>query len=224
MLFEQTGWNPFNRKSIRQRFRGLIADPAWPFDDALTMSGTPRGVEANYASMAVEDIAALPVAQIAADNALLGMWCPSALLAEGLYVMKAWGFDLKGTFVWVKTTKAGWLPADDTDLVYYDGDPSKTGLAFGMGHTFRQCHELALIGARGSVQVASRSERSVCTAYNTGHSVKPDILHERIERLIPGGPYIELFARRRYLGWTTVGNEIDGRDIRHALPDLICER
>ena len=36
-------------------------------------------------------------------------------------------------------------------------------------------------------------------------------------------PRIELFAREDYEGWVCLGNEIDGRDIRDSLPELIGE-
>jgi len=35
------------------------------------------------------------------------------------------------------------------------------------------------------------------------------------------GPYLELFARQRRLGWTSLGNDIDGKPIQEALKDLI---
>src|SRR5262245_16631746 len=38
---------------------------------------------------------ALPVAEIAADKAHLYLWCPNALLPDGLAVMKAWGLQLQ---------------------------------------------------------------------------------------------------------------------------------
>jgi N6-adenosine-specific RNA methylase IME4 len=39
------------------------------------------------------------------------------------------------------------------------------------------------------------------------HSVKPEEVRKRIERLVPG-PYLELFARRPVSEWTTWGNEL----------------
>jgi N6-adenosine-specific RNA methylase IME4 len=48
------------------------------------------------------------------------------------------------------------------------------------------------------------------------HSAKPKDQYNRIERLYEG-PYIELFARERREGWTSLGNEIDGMDINDAI-------
>lgn len=164
------------------------------------MSSIARGAEANYPTMRGADIAMLPVRDVAAANAVLALWVPSSLLVLGGSVMQSWGFELKQTYVWAKATKTG-KPA------------------FGMGRLFRQCHELALIGTRGSPYSAlrSRSERSVVSALNAGHSVKPDALHESLERMFPDARKLELFARRSRTGWTCLGNEIDRRDIREAL-------
>jgi N6-adenosine-specific RNA methylase IME4 len=35
-------------------------------------------------------------------------------------------------------------------------------------------------------------------------------------------PRIELFAREQAPGWDAIGNEIDGRDIRDALNDILA--
>lgn len=182
------------------RYSVIIADPPWAFSDKLTMSAVARGAEANYPTMRGADIAMLPVRDVAANNAVLALWVPSSLLVLGCNVMQSWGFELKQTYVWRKTTKT------NKD-------------AFGMGRLFRQCHELALIGTRGSPysSLRSRSERSVVSALHAGHSVKPDALHESLERMFPEARKLELFARRSRAGWTCLGNKIDGRDIREAL-------
>lgn len=204
------------------RFKVVIADNPWVFDDRLSMSETPRGAAANYPLLSNEELMVLPVKEVVDPaGAVLALWVPSSIIDVGLDVMRAWGFRLKSTFIWAKTTKEGWAPADDLDLLFYDGEGM--GLGFGMGHLFRQCHEVALIGTCGRVKPQSRSERSVCLAYNEGHSRKPDHLHERLEKIVPGGPYLEMFARRRYPGWTTLGNELDGRDIRDSLVDLMFD-
>lgn len=178
----------------------IIADPPWAFGDKLTMSAVARGADANYATMRIEDIRAMAVPSVVASDAVLALWVPGSLLDVGLDVVKAWGFTAKQTYVWSKTTKTG-KPA------------------FGMGRLFRQAHELAIIGTRGKLYGAlkSRSERSVVSAVNEGHSVKPDALHESLERMFPEARKLELFARRSRAGWTCLGNEIDGRDIREAL-------
>ena len=40
------------------------------------------------------------------------------------------------------------------------------------------------------------------------HSRKPDEIYSRIEALVDG-PYLEMFARQRWPGWDSLGNEVD---------------
>lgn len=58
------------------------------------------------------------------------------------------------------------------------------------------------------------------------HSYKPDVWRRRIDRLWPGGSKLELFARRnpQESGWTFLGNEISGQDIRDDLERLALAR
>ncbi len=185
------------------KFRAVVADPPWAFNDKLTMSGVKRGAEANYRTLTIDDIAALPVASWCATDALLALWVPSSLLVDGLRVMQAWGFEQKQIYTWAKS--------------------SSTGLAFGMGRYFRGCTEHALIGTRGKVAklVTSKSERNAELSPGLPHSKKPEALQERLERMLPGGPYLELFARRQRPGWVCVGNEAPdthGIDVRDWSP------
>jgi len=175
------------------QYRVVIADPPWAFEDALVMGKgkTRRGAAAHYATMPTEEIAAIPVKDWCEPDAVLALWTPAALLADGLAVMAAWGFVQKQVVVWVKRTRTG-------------------GLQMGMGRQFRSACELALIGARGSLVPESRSERNVFECAPLGHSVKPDTLHAMLARMYPGGPFLELFARRRVPAWTTVGLECEG--------------
>ena len=92
---------------------------------------------------------------------------------------------------WVKTTTSG-------------------GLAYGIGYWMRSAVEPVLIGSRG--KTIRTKERGVFLARTQGHSIKPDNLHEIAERNFPE-PRLELFARRPRDGWTTIGDELTGRDI-----------
>lgn len=40
------------------------------------------------------------------------------------------------------------------------------------------------------------------------HSVKPSVFHSWLEQACPEGPWLELFARRTRLGWSSWGNEV----------------
>ena len=233
----------------KKKFDVIVADPPWPFHDSLKMSDVARGASANYNTMTMQEIRELSVEKVCNPaGAVLCLWVPSSLLQEGLDTMKAWGFKHKQTYIWVKTKKVpldffrkAIVKVLKQPEVAYDKfayvrivksiassvknvgqDLAKT-LAFGMGRLFRQTHEICLVGTSGSEvyrQLENKSQRSVCFAENLRHSAKPDDLQESLEIMFPKARKLELFARRIRPGWTCLGNEIDGKDIRDALADL----
>jgi N6-adenosine-specific RNA methylase IME4 len=141
--------------------------------------------------MTLEEIMALPVAEIAADKAHLYLWCPNALLPDGLAVMKAWGFSYKSNIVWHKVRKDG-------------GSDGR-----GVGFYFRNVTELLLFGVRGKnarTLAPGRRQVNLLATRKREHSRKPDEQYELIEACSPG-PFLELFARGTRKGWTTWGNQ-----------------
>lgn len=202
----------------KQAFRAqvIVADCPWSFGDRLKMSDVKRGAQSNYSIMTTKDIQALPIKDLADPNGcLLALWCPSALIKDGLDIMSAWGFELKTTYVWVKNKKV--LPKD----LALD-----QSLSFGMGRTFRASHEIALIGVNDTdiyQQLENRSQRSVSFAPNLGHSVKPETLQNSLDLMFPKANKLELFARRERKGWTCLGNQCPttiGEDISVSLANL----
>jgi len=225
-----------------QTYKVIVADPPWPFKDTLKMSDVARGAAANYDLMSMKDIKELPMKQFAdSDGCVLALWVPSSLLQDGLDTMKAWGFDHKQTYIWVKTRKQESLKKIffKTALEIIQDMNAKVpkkkilnnfsmnlnaALAFGMGRLFRQTHEIALIGTSNKgiyKSLKNKSQRSVSLAPNLKHSSKPDDLQKSLEEMFPSGKKLELFARRRLDGWTCLGNEIcNGEDIRDSLAKL----
>lgn len=140
--------------------------------------------------MRLREILELPVAELASTNSHLYLWVPNALLAEGLAVMKAWGFTYKTNLVGYKTRK--------------DGGPDGRGVGF----YFRNVTELLLFGVRGSLRTLrpGRTQVNLSSSRKREHSRKPDEFYDIIERCSQG-PYLELFARFARDGWDQWGNE-----------------
>lgn len=210
-------------------YQVICADPPWSFGDRLQKmkSPTKRSAVSQYQTMTTDEICSINVRNIAdPQGCVLALWVPSSLLIDGIKVMHAWGFSLKGTFVWVKTKKFhANLPKFIQKLIRRSTDfiPDDL-LAFGMGRLFRQTHEIALIGTSGkSVYPLLRdhSQRSVSLEPNMGHSIKPEALQDRLEKMFPDANKLEMFARRLRNDWTCLGNEIDGRDIRVSIDQLV---
>lgn len=169
----------------------ILADPPWAWGKApLVDRGAARAVEKEYPTMQPEEIKALPVEAMAADESVLLMWATSPKLHLALEVMAAWGFTFKTVaFTWVKTNA--------------DGSPF-----MGMGFYTRQNAEFVLLGTRGkkAPERLSKSVHSVLMAPRGRHSQKPEELQDRVDSLF-GGRKVELFARRRREGWDVWGND-----------------
>jgi len=143
--------------------------------------------------MNLDEIMALPVDRISAPVAHLYLWCPNALLPEGLAVLEAWGFRYKSNLVWHKVRKDG-------------GSDGR-----GVGFYFRNVTELILFGVRGKNARTLAPGRRQVNLFGTRkreHSRKPDEQYDIIEACSPG-PFLELFARGTRKGWVTWGDQAD---------------
>lgn len=176
-----------------QRFRTILADPPWQFQNRTGKMAPEHKRLSRYGTMALEGIMALPVEQLAADQAHLYLWVPNALLPEGLRVMAAWGFQYKSNLVWHKIRKDG-------------GSDGR-----GVGFYFRNVTELVLFGVRGkNVRTLAPGRRQVnfLATQKREHSRKPDEFYGIVESCSPG-PYLEMFARGGRPGWHVWGNQAD---------------
>lgn len=178
----------------RGYFGALYADPPWHFD--VWAEGSARNAASKYLTMSVDDIAAMPVGELAAPDCALFMWIVWPRLIESIRVLQAWGFTYKTcAFAWVKANTS------QIDMFRDDGDAQ-----VGMGYWTRANSEVCLLATRGKPRRLNADVRQGIIAPRREHSRKPDGIHERIERLV-AGPYLELFARQSRPGWTTWGNE-----------------
>jgi len=164
------------------KYRIVYADPPWKYGDQLTENY--GSTKFHYPSMTISELCALPVKDLAEENAVLFLWVTSPILPEAFDVIRAWGFAYKSSFVWDK-------------------------IKHNMGHYNSVRHEFLLICTRGSclpdsrkltdsVQSIERSEK---------HSQKPVEFRAIIEEMYTVGKKIELFAREKTAGWDTWGNE-----------------
>jgi hypothetical protein len=85
-----------------QRFATILADPPWQFTNKTGKVAPEHKRLSRYGTMKLNDIMALPLGELVAPTAHLYLWCPNAMLPEGLAVMEAWGFTYKTHIVWHK--------------------------------------------------------------------------------------------------------------------------
>jgi len=173
-------------------FSTILIDPPWRFLNRTGKVAPEHRRLHRYETMSFEEIGSLPVAKHAKEKAHLYMWCPNALLLEGLTIMKEWGFKYKTNVVWYKIRK--------------DGGPDGRGVGF----YFRNVTELLLFGVRGSMRTLAPGRRQVniILTRKEEHSRKPRESYHVIEQCSPG-PFLELFARERVAGWHQWGDQVD---------------
>src|SRR5271166_1563585 len=73
-----------------RRFATILADPPWRFTNRTGKMAPEHKRLSRYGTMTFEEIMALPVGKLVPPTAHLYLWCPNALLPQGLDVMKAW--------------------------------------------------------------------------------------------------------------------------------------
>lgn len=171
----------------------IAADPPWHFK---VRSSKGEGRSPEYDVMSDDDIAALPVADLALPDAVLLLWATNPMLPQAIATMERWGFAYKTIgFCWAKTTSAS-LP---NQVPKYH---------MGLGYWSRSNVELCLLGVRGRPQRVGRGVRQLIVSPVREHSRKPELFYESAQALVRG-PYVELFARTRRAGWSVWGNQVD---------------
>ena len=92
-----------------KKYNIIYADPPWKYRDKRQNPNSDRPARyggISYDVMDTNDIANLPVNEIAEDNCMLFMWVTFPNLQIGLDVIKAWGFDYRTLgFSWIKLNK-----------------------------------------------------------------------------------------------------------------------
>ncbi len=166
---------------VTGKYRVIYADPPWSYGNSMP-PGTSVPTD-YYPSMELDEICALPVKDMAEDNAVLFLWTTSPHLEESFRVINAWGFKYKSSFVWDK-------------------------VKHNMGHYNSVRHEFLLVCVRGSCQPDVRKLfDSVVTEERTEHSKKPETFAGIIDTIYTNGARVELFSRRPRDGWKSWGFE-----------------
>ena len=171
-------------------YKTILADPPWPEHGG---GKSKRGADRHYPLMSVRKIAALPVGDLATDDAHLWLWTTNAFLRDGFDMLDAWGFTYLAPIHWTKPAGVGaWFVHLSQTLLF--------------GYRKRCCFHAARM-----------RPNLIATSNPVRHSEKPQATYDYIEA-ISIEPRVELFARKPRAGWTVFGNEVNGgQDIRAAL-------
>lgn len=179
-------------------FTTIVADPPWKVmagplradvgEGWQFRPGTGASRPLPYATMTVDEIAGMPVASLAADDAALYLWTINAYVERAYDVARAWGFTPSTLLTWAKKPMGG-----------------------GLGGSWGISTEFFLYARKGSPV----ERRHTGTWFDwkrhyvngkPAHSAKPDAFYDLVEQH-NDGPYVELFARRSRLGWDYWGDQ-----------------
>lgn len=200
-----TSIGPLANIIAQQKFPVIYIDPPWRFK-TYNEKGRERlpdykppinGAAArHYDTMALGDMKALPVGDIAADDCALLMWVTFPMIPEALELIAAWGFKFKTVaFTWMKrNAKTPSMFIDSNDLFK------------GTGYWTMANAEIVFLATRGQPKRKNKDVVQAIFSPRREHSRKPDEVYERIERLFDG-PYLEMFSRTSREGWTSWGNQ-----------------
>lgn len=179
----------------RRHFAAIYADPATKFQ-TYSAKGMGRSADRHYQTMTFEEMAAMPVGELAAPDAVLFCWATWPNLKNYLALIDAWGFTYK-------TCAFDWMKAEVSTIDLFP-DPKSADMK--MGYWTRSNSEPCLLATRGKPKRLHADVRMGIIESARQHSRKPDCVRGRIERLV-AGPYLELFARTERRGWSSWGNE-----------------
>ena len=153
-----------------KKYKTILADPPWDVNQRGNYGAIHR-----YGLMSPDRIKAMPVADLADDDAHCWLWVTNGTLRLGYEVLEAWGFTPRSVFTWVKPR-------------------------FNLGVYLRNSTEHMLFGTRGHAPVRFKGQGTWGFFPLQDHSHKPEEQFAIIERISPG-PYLELFARRNRTGF-----------------------
>jgi N6-adenosine-specific RNA methylase IME4 len=190
-------------------FKTIVADPPWPYKTPgqigaslehrpnrdKTLGAGNAGSKSRYGAMSIEDMCALAVPS--EENAHLYLWFTNTFAVEAHTIAKAWGFRPMTILTYVKMKP--------------DGSPSMK-----MGYYFRGATEHVLFAVKGSLRLQTREAMPTAFLWpRLPHSVKPEAFYALVEKASPPD-YLEMFARKTRLGWTSWGNQVPNAGLQLA--------
>jgi N6-adenosine-specific RNA methylase IME4 len=184
------------------KFNVLVMDCPWQYTNQRTGNTLTSGASQQYQTLSMNELMDLKpyIDQVTKQDAIIYLWVTNPFLKEGLSLLDHYGFEYKTMLTWVKSNSVG------------------------LGYWYRGNTEHILFGTKGNVKPFRCQEINVFHAPIKGHSVKPVKSYEMIDEAtknIPDRRILELFARRYKQGWTTIGYDLDGIDIKQSLKRLI---
>lgn len=179
------------------QYKNIVIDPPWNQGKTGKRKARPNQTQVlDYTTMSKEQLAALPVGDVAEDNSFIWLWATNSkdkrtgepVLKMAFDLLESWGFTFYTMITWDK--KTGPCP-------------------FG---PYQITTEYILFGYKGKAKFQKEhlgKMKTMFTAKSGGHSIKPREFYEEIAKRFEGSK-IDIFARqvrKDFDGW---GNEYEG--------------
>ena len=194
------------------KFDIIYADPPWHYNGKLQYDKSSKNKEKidlskkifisssdfKYPTLKMSELITIPVKKIAKNDCLLFMWATNPHLAQAIELGKKWGFEYKTVaFIWDKMNH----------------NPGQ--------YTLSNC-ELCLVFKRGKIPKprGARNIQQLVRSPRKRHSEKPEEVIRRIEQMFPSQKRIELFARRKYKGWSVWGLDVIKYSAKELSPSI----
>lgn len=194
------------------KFDIILCDPPWAYDSksnlakSSCLNGKEGQVYQTTHSTNLNDVGEY-LQRVSADRSLLYMWVTNPMMEQGIDLMKAWGWKFCTiAFTWDKgVTVPGYYTMNQTEHLI-------VGKRGGIPNNFN--------GATPRYRGCSHKVKQLHRHPRLAHSQKPELFQDLIETMHPATNKLEFFARRHRKGWTCLGNELSGNDIREDLKNL----
>ena len=148
---------------IAGRFATVVLDPPWQ-DESVSENQRPP-----YATMTVDEIAAVPVPSWVGDKAHLYCHAPGPWVPIAVRLVQGWGFDFKQILTFHKSQ-------------------------FSMGRYFRTLDEYVVFATRGGLMLKRQDLPNHFAGPVGEHSAKPESFYDLVRAASPE-PYGEAFQR-----------------------------
>eukprot|EP00924_Labyrinthula_sp_SR-Ha-C_P000802 augustus_masked-scaffold_7-processed-gene-4.64-mRNA-1 protein AED:0.15 eAED:0.18 QI:0/-1/0/1/-1/1/1/0/273 len=166
----------------------IIMNPPWK----IRSKEPTRGGSLNYHCFSDEDLLS-PDFSYSQDTGFLLLWIVNAKRTIAEQMISKNGYKILDTVVWIKMS-------------------SNQKLQIGPEYYLRHASEMCLLCGKGNYRSIMSHGQVVNVIFEqrNSHSRKPDAIYELASKLVPDGPYLDVFARFSNVRshWSSIGLEV----------------